>query len=123
MVAGDALDLPFEDGSVDVLRCERVWQHLPDPQAAAAEVARVLAPGGRAAILDTDWGTAVSRVGDPDVQRRVNEASWRRMANPFAGRHLRAQLQRAGLVVRPDIGSSALLLPDEMMMQPGGART
>lgn len=117
-VAGDALTLPFDDGSVDVLRCERVWQHLGDPQGAADEVARVLAPGGRAAILDTDWGTAVGRAGDPEVQRRVNESSWRRMANPFAARHLRAQLQRAGLGVRRDIGSSALLVPDEMMVRP-----
>ncbi len=117
-VDGDARALPFEDGTVDVLRCERVWQHLTDAQEAAAEVARVLAPGGRAAVLDTDWSTMVGRAGDPEVQRRLNESTWRRMANPFAGRHLRAQLQRAGLVVRPDIGSSALVLPDELMRKP-----
>ncbi len=117
-VDGDARALPFEDGSVDVLRCERVWQHLTEAQEAADEVARVLAPGGRAAVLDTDWSTMVGRVGDPEVQRRLNESSWRRMANPFAGRHLRTQLQRAGLAVRPDIGSSALVLPDEVMSKP-----
>ncbi|QIK65004.1 methyltransferase domain-containing protein [Nocardioides sp. HDW12B] len=117
-VDGDARALPFEDGSVDVLRCERVWQHLVDPQEAADEVARVLAPGGRVAVLDTDWSTVVGRAGDPDVQRRLNESTWRRMANPFAGRHLRAQLQRAGLTVRADIGSSALVMPDEVMASP-----
>ena len=33
-VAGLAGDLPLADGSVDVLWCERVLQHLSDPQAA-----------------------------------------------------------------------------------------
>jgi predicted SAM-dependent methyltransferase len=31
-VEGLAADLPFLDGSVDVLWCERVLQHLADPQ-------------------------------------------------------------------------------------------
>jgi SAM-dependent methyltransferase len=118
-VDGDAYALPFDDHSVDALRCERVWQHLTEPAAAAAEVARVLAPGGRAVILDSDWATAVSNVGDPDVLRRVDEATWRRMANPFSGRHLRAHLADAGLRVRRDIGSSALVFPDELLANPG----
>lgn len=113
-VDGDALSLPFEDGSVDVLRCERVWQHLDDAPGAAREVARVLAPGGRAVIVDSDWGTVVTSPGDPDVIHRYNVSSWGRMANPFAGRLLRGQLLRAGLTVDPDIGSAALVMPDEM---------
>ena len=115
LVDGDALALPFADGSVDVLRCERVWQHLHDPAAAAREVARVLAPGGRAAIVDTDWATAVMTPADPGFERRYNEAAWRRMANPFSGRHLRGLLRGAGLTVDDEIGSAALVMPDEML--------
>lgn len=114
-VDGDAVALPFEDGSVDVLRCERVWQHLHDPDAAAREVARVLAPGGRAAITDTDWATSVMTPADRDFERRYNEAAWRRMANPFAGRYLRGQLRSAGLTVDDEVGSAALVMPDEVM--------
>jgi len=117
-VDGDALTLPFEDGSVHVIRCERVFQHLPDPDGAVAEMARVLAPGGRVAITDSDWGSSVLSVGDPDVVRRLNEVFWRQMHNAFAGRHLRAQLTRAGLVVDADIGSTAVILPDEMLADP-----
>ncbi|MDP3890783.1 methyltransferase domain-containing protein [Nocardioides sp.] len=117
-VDGDAADLPFADGSVDVLRCERVFQHLPDPEAAARDFARVLAPGGRVAVTDSDWGSMVQSVGDPDVVRRINESSWRRMANPFSGRHLRRQLSAAGLEVSPDIGSTAVVLPDELLRDP-----
>lgn len=114
-VDGDALALPFADGSVDVLRCERVFQHLPDPDGAAREIARILAPGGRAVVIDSDWATSVQSMGDPDVVRRLNEASWRRMANPFSGRRLRGQLHRAGLEVDPDIAATAVVMPDDVI--------
>ncbi|NNE50774.1 MAG: class I SAM-dependent methyltransferase [Sulfitobacter sp.] len=42
----DAHDLPFRDGSVDVIYAAAVWEHLAFPQLAAQEVARVLKPGG-----------------------------------------------------------------------------
>ena len=114
-VDGDAAALPFADGSVDLLRCERVFQHLSDPGAAAGEFARVLAPGGRAVVVDSDWGTVVQTVGDPEVVQRLNEFSWRLMANPFAGRHLRGQLYAAGLNVDPDIAATAVVMPDEVI--------
>ena len=112
-VDGDALALPFEDRSVDVLRCERVWQHLEDPAAAAREVARVLAPGGRAAIVDSDWATLLQSHGDPDVLRRLHENTWARMANPFSGRQVRRLLVEAGLTVDADVGSAALIFRTE----------
>ena len=77
LMDGDAADLPFADGAVHVLRCERVFQHLSDPQAAAHEFARVLAPGGRVAVLDSDWGTAISHPGDPGPRPPFAEANWR----------------------------------------------
>lgn len=116
-VDGDALALPFADGSIDAIRCERVFQHLIDPEGAAREIARVLAPGGRAVVIDSDWGSVVQSMGDPDVVRRLNEASWRRTANPFSGRNLKGQLHRAGLAVDPDIAATAVLIPDEVLGQ------
>lgn len=121
-VDGDALALPFEDGSVDVVRSERVFQHLPDPEGAIAEIVRVLAPGGRVAITDSDWATAVLFPGDPDVVRRLHESNMSRMANPFSGRRLRGQLTRAGLTVDPEIGSGAVILPDMLLANPAVAR-
>ena len=110
-VDGDAHDLPLEESSIDVLRSERVFQHLEDPARAAAEVARVLRPGGRAGIIDSDWGTAILHPGRPDVVRRLQAFQWETWANPFSGRRLPELLMRAGLEVDPDIGSQALLLP------------
>ena len=43
---GDATALPFEDDSFDVAHCHAVLMHVPDTQAALAEVKRVLKPGG-----------------------------------------------------------------------------
>ncbi|MBI4229233.1 MAG: class I SAM-dependent methyltransferase [Planctomycetes bacterium] len=45
-VWGDALSLPFADGSVDVILCSSVIEHVTDPAALARECARVLRPGG-----------------------------------------------------------------------------
>ncbi|UUZ61029.1 methyltransferase domain-containing protein [Nocardioides sp. B-3] len=117
-VEGDAPALPFEDGTVDVIRSERVFQHLDDPAAAAREIARVLAPGGRVALVDSDWGSMVQSMGEPDVVRRLMDASFRRWTNPFAGRSLRWLLRRAGLVVDAEVGADAAVLPEEQLRVP-----
>jgi SAM-dependent methyltransferase len=53
-VHGDAMDLPFPDGSFDAVLCQQGLQYFPDRAAAMREVARVLAPGGRLAVAV--WG-------------------------------------------------------------------
>jgi SAM-dependent methyltransferase len=50
LVTGDAEDLPFPDATFQAVVGGFVLNHLPDPEAALAEVARVLAPGGRLAV-------------------------------------------------------------------------
>lgn len=42
--------LPFRAASFDSLLCTEVLEHVPDPETVAAELARVLKPGGRALI-------------------------------------------------------------------------
>lgn len=53
-VALDAMDLPFAEGAFDVVCMAFMAFHLPDPNAGFAEVARVLAPGGRLGVAT--WG-------------------------------------------------------------------
>lgn len=115
-VDGDAADLPFPDASVQVIRCERVFQHLWDADAAVREFVRVLAPGGRVLVIDSDWGSQVQHPGDPGVVRRMQEAFWARTPNPFAGRLLRGQFLRAGLEVDPDVGTTAVIPPVEGLL-------
>lgn len=46
-VVGDAHHLPFADGAFDAVVTFNTFEHLHDPRRAAAEVHRVLRPGGR----------------------------------------------------------------------------
>ena len=47
---GDATSLPFSDGEFDRVLCQQGMQFMPDKPAAAAEMQRVLRPGGRLAL-------------------------------------------------------------------------
>ena len=51
-IQADALRLPFLDGSFDVLTIGYGLRNVADIPAALAEMRRVLAPGGRAVVLD-----------------------------------------------------------------------
>jgi demethylmenaquinone methyltransferase / 2-methoxy-6-polyprenyl-1,4-benzoquinol methylase len=51
-VEGDASAMPFADGSFDVAFSRFAFHHLPDPEAVAREMARVVRPGGRVVILE-----------------------------------------------------------------------
>ncbi len=53
-VAADLMRLPFADGSFDCITCGYVLEHLPDPRPGLAEMARVLAKGGRMFLLTTE---------------------------------------------------------------------
>ncbi len=59
-VAADALRLPFSDGSFDAITIGYGLRNLADPEAGLAEMLRVLAPGGRAVILD--FGKPANRI-------------------------------------------------------------
>ena len=54
-VSGDATRLPFPDGSFDKIIAAEVLEHLPADQAAMNEIARVLRPGGIAAVTVPAW--------------------------------------------------------------------
>lgn len=112
---GLATELPLPDASVDVVWCERVLQHVPDAQAAITEIARVLRPGGRALLLDSDHETRVESDVDPEVSRATRAAFMGQLANPTAARHIPRQAMRAGLTVDPDVGSSALVYSQDVL--------
>jgi SAM-dependent methyltransferase len=56
VVRGDLTALPFPDAAVDRVIASEVLEHIPDDAAAFAEIARVLRPGGRAAVTVPRYG-------------------------------------------------------------------
>ena len=96
---GEALALPFPDGSFDAVTATQVYEYVPDMSAALAEARRVLRPGGRLLILDTDWDSLVWHSLDPDRMRRVLTAWNEHLADPYLPRRLGRLLTDAGFTV------------------------
>jgi SAM-dependent methyltransferase len=55
VASGDATAMPFPDGSFDRVVAAEVLEHIPADQAAMNELARVLRPGGVAAVTVPAW--------------------------------------------------------------------
>ena len=115
-VDGLAASLPMADGSVDLLWCERVLQHVAEPQAAVDEFTRVLRPGGRAVVLDSDHASRVTSTLATEVAALFSAAFMAQVANPRAAIRIPEQAMRAGLTVDPDIGSCALVLSSSVLL-------
>jgi arsenite methyltransferase len=98
--AGDALALPFADAAFDAAVATQVYEYVPDMPAALAEVRRVLRPGGRLLILDTDWDSIVWHSSDRERMLRVL-AKWNdHLADPYLPRRLPRLLRAAGFELR-----------------------
>ncbi|MGU3503177.1 class I SAM-dependent methyltransferase [Mycobacterium sp. C31M] len=54
-VKGDALDLPYADGTFDCVIASEILEHVPSDDAAIAELVRVLKPGGALAVTVPRW--------------------------------------------------------------------
>jgi len=96
---GDAVQLPVSADSFDVAVSTQVLEYVADVDTAIAELFRVLRRGGRVAIMDTEWDSAVWHTSDRERMQRVL-AAWEVHA-PHARlpRRLRGKLQRAGFRV------------------------
>ena len=68
---GNALDLPFESASFDVVTCQQGYQFFPDRVKAAQEAHRVLVSGGRIAIAV--WCSLSENPGQAAIVSAVEE--------------------------------------------------
>jgi SAM-dependent methyltransferase len=95
----DACALPCADESLDAVVSTQVYEYVEDIAAALSELARVLRPGGRALVLDTDWDSIVWHCGDPSRMGRVLDAWGEHLINPHLPRRLIGLLEEAGLTL------------------------
>lgn len=107
VINGNALGLPFEDGTFDVVICSEVLEHIPDYHSVLDEINRVLKPGGTfVATVPRHWpewicwalSTAYSQ--DPGGHVRI-----------FKGRQLPNAIERRGFARYFTHGAHALHSP------------
>jgi ubiquinone/menaquinone biosynthesis C-methylase UbiE len=87
-IVGDAHELPFDDGSFELVACRRAAHHFNDLPRALREMRRVLVPNGRLVIDDRsvpedDWIDAIMHeldtLHDRSHVRQYRPSAWRRL--------------------------------------------
>ncbi|RZS34322.1 methyltransferase family protein [Herbihabitans rhizosphaerae] len=91
-----AEEIPYPDGAFDVAVTTQVLEYVSDVDAALAEAHRVLKPGGRLLVLDTDWDAIVWHSSDRERMNRVLAAYEPHCVHPLLPRVLPMSLSRNG---------------------------
>lgn len=98
---GEAADLPFPDGTFDVVVSQQVLQFVPDPAAAFQEMRRVLDSDGRLGLAvwrPIDFNRTYATVADA-LERHVSDEAAAMMRSPFPSwdvSEIRALAREAG---------------------------
>lgn len=92
----DVNALPIPEMAFDVALASQVYEYVADIDGALRELARVIRPGGRVVLVDTDWESAVWASGDDARMRRVLEAWNEHIPHPQLPRTLKRRMEAAG---------------------------
>jgi arsenite methyltransferase len=96
----DAGELPYPDESFDAAVSTQVYEYVADVPAALIELYRVVRPGGRVVLLDTDWGSLVIHTKDEVRTERILSAWNEHCVHTGLPRILSRQLREAGFALR-----------------------
>ena len=97
---GDAVNLEFRDASFDAAVATQVYEYVADVPRAFAELYRILKPGGRTLVLDTDWRSIVWHSSDNLRMERMLRCWDDHLKDPHLPAKLGPLLARAGFAVR-----------------------
>lgn len=96
---GSAEALPYNDSAFDAVVLSQVLLYVQDVPLALREVRRVLRPGGRLLICDTDWNSLVVNTGDKDRFDRIFAACCSTFVHAHLPPQLPGMLTHAGMPV------------------------
>ena len=100
----DICAMPYADACFDIALASQVYEYVETIDASLAELARVVRPGGRVLLVDTDWESCVWASADDARMRRVIDTWNQHIPHPQLPRTLRQRMQRAGFTnVRVEI--------------------
>lgn len=93
---GDATRLPFPENHFDAAVSSQVFEYLSEVTTALSELYRVLRPGGRILIHDTDWDSIVWYSTDRARMKRILAAWDKHLVHPHLPQTLAPRLRQAG---------------------------
>jgi ubiquinone/menaquinone biosynthesis C-methylase UbiE len=93
---GEARELPVEDSSYDALTASQLLCFVDDVPGVLREFYRVLEPGGRMLVLDTDWGSLVWNSRNRPFMDRVMKMYTTPYTDPWIPRSLSKMINEAG---------------------------
>jgi ubiquinone/menaquinone biosynthesis C-methylase UbiE len=113
---GDACAIPYPNGFFDVARSERVFLYLSDRLAAIQEMKRVVKPGGRVSLIDTDLDCTAIYSTNAALARKMTSLVAASMPHPNSARELPALARQAELR-DITIETFAVATPHEFMLR------
>jgi ubiquinone/menaquinone biosynthesis C-methylase UbiE len=89
-------EMDFPEGSFDGVVCTQVLGYVADPVAVIRSVLRVVKPGGRVFVAETDWDTLAYNIPDKELQRKVTLSFSDHHGDGWVGRRLQTICREAG---------------------------
>ena len=79
-VLGDAAELPFLNGSFDIVLSRLAFHHFPDVKQPFAEMVRVLKPGGKLVLIDMEAAEEPLREAEDSIEKMRNPSHVRNLS-------------------------------------------
>lgn len=96
----DAMGLSYPDEHFDAVVSTQVYEYVPNLEDALVEFARIMRPGGRGVIVDTDWAMPYWSSEDTNIRDRIVDAWTEHCAQEEVPMRLPGAIRAAGLNVK-----------------------